>query len=226
MACDRRFYAPLWYEARYPAPLPGYDFEGEDTRIPVAKEEVRQMIEASPDLAAIHPLEACAADEEVMLLEHSFYSTVPESFALPPRLRALAGNARQYTGLPLPAPRAAVPAVAEKTQGAPRRPLAAQDTAPPAPSGHPAGGFSRRHRDPDAPRSAADHPLPVQHELRAGLHGQRRGRCAGARAPLVRQVCPQPAARDRGAGAVPGPVHRCVVQRYRERPDRHYPAHL
>ncbi len=84
MACDRRFYAPLWYEARYPAPLPGYDFEGEDTRIPLAKEEVRQMIEASPDLAAIHPLEACAADEDVMLLEHSFYSTVPESFAYLP----------------------------------------------------------------------------------------------------------------------------------------------
>ena len=84
MACDRRFYAPLWYEVRYPAPLPGYDFEGEDTRIPVAEEEVRQMIEASPELAAIHPLEACAADEEVMLLEHSFYSTVPESFAYLP----------------------------------------------------------------------------------------------------------------------------------------------
>jgi len=84
MACDRRFYAPLWYEVRYPSPLPGYDFEGEDTRIPVAKEEVRQMIEASPELAAIHPLEACAADEEVMLLEHSFYSTVPESFAYLP----------------------------------------------------------------------------------------------------------------------------------------------
>lgn len=84
MACDQRFYAPLWYEARYPAPLPGYDFEGEDTRIPVAKEEVRQMISASPDLAAIHPLDACAADEDVMLLEHSFYSTVPESFAYLP----------------------------------------------------------------------------------------------------------------------------------------------
>jgi len=84
MSCDSRFYAPLWYEVRYPAPLPGYDFAGEDTRIPIAKEEVRQMIEASPDLAAIHPLDACAADEEVMLLEHSFYSTVPESFAYLP----------------------------------------------------------------------------------------------------------------------------------------------
>jgi hypothetical protein len=81
MACDARFYAPLWYETRYPAPLPGYDFQSEDARIALAQEEVRQMLAASPDLAAIHPLEACAADEELMLLEHSFYSTVPESFA-------------------------------------------------------------------------------------------------------------------------------------------------
>jgi hypothetical protein len=81
MACDKRFYAPLWYEVRYPAPPPGYDFAGPDPRIPLAKAEVQQMIDASPELAAIHPLEACAVDEEVMLLEHSFYSTLPESFA-------------------------------------------------------------------------------------------------------------------------------------------------
>lgn len=81
MACDNRFFAPLWYETRYPAPAADYDFSGEDARIPIAQEEVRQMLAASPDLAAIHPLEACAADEELMLLEHSFYSTVPESFA-------------------------------------------------------------------------------------------------------------------------------------------------
>lgn len=81
MACDSRFFAPLWYETRYPAPPPGYDFTSADPRIRRAQEEVRQMLEASPDLASIHPLEACAADEEVMLLEHSFYSTVPESFA-------------------------------------------------------------------------------------------------------------------------------------------------
>lgn len=90
LACDRRFHALLWYESRYPAPLgDGFEaasdtacaLESEDLRVPLAREEVRQMIAASPDLAAIHPLDACAADEEVMLLEHSFYSTVPESFA-------------------------------------------------------------------------------------------------------------------------------------------------
>ena len=42
------------------------------------------MLAASPELATIHPLDACAADEEIMLLEHSFYSTVPESFAYVP----------------------------------------------------------------------------------------------------------------------------------------------
>jgi hypothetical protein len=81
MACDTRFYAPLWYETRFPAPAVDYDFNSEDARIALAQEEVRQMLAASPDLASIHPLEACAADEELMLLEHSFYSTVPESFA-------------------------------------------------------------------------------------------------------------------------------------------------
>jgi hypothetical protein len=81
MACDARFYAPLWYETRYPAPAVDCEFNSEDARIALAQEEVRQMLAASPDLASIHPLEACAADEELMLLEHSFYSTVPESFA-------------------------------------------------------------------------------------------------------------------------------------------------
>jgi len=93
MACDKRFYAPLWYQTRYPAPLPDslhdslhdslqdHDFDHDDVRIALAQTEVRQMLEASPDLASIHPLEACAADEDVMLLEHSFYSTVPEAFA-------------------------------------------------------------------------------------------------------------------------------------------------
>lgn len=85
LACDRRFYSLMWYESRYPAPLPDYAFTGEDSRIALAREEVQQMLAASPDLAAIHPLDACAADEEVMLLEHSFYSTVPESFAHLPR---------------------------------------------------------------------------------------------------------------------------------------------
>ena len=79
LAADRRFYAPLWYEVRYPAPLPGWDFDGTpDTRIAAAKAEVAAILEAQPELAAIHPWDATAADEEIMLLEHAFYSTMPE----------------------------------------------------------------------------------------------------------------------------------------------------
>ena len=39
------------------------------------------MLEAAPELAAIHPMDARAPDEEIMLLEHSFMSTVPECYA-------------------------------------------------------------------------------------------------------------------------------------------------
>ena len=39
------------------------------------------MLEAAPELAAIHPMDAQAPDEEIMLLEHSFMSTVPECYA-------------------------------------------------------------------------------------------------------------------------------------------------
>lgn len=78
LAADKRFYAPLWYEVRFPAPFPGWDFNGPDPRIAAGKAEVAAVLEAQPDLAAIHPWDATAADEEIMLLEHAFYSTMPE----------------------------------------------------------------------------------------------------------------------------------------------------
>ncbi|ROS05753.1 sulfotransferase family protein [Sinobacterium caligoides] len=81
MACDERFYSPLWYEIHYPAPARDWDFTTEnDARIPQAELDVEAILEVSPGLAAIHPLEAGAADEEIILLEHSFFSTTPEAF--------------------------------------------------------------------------------------------------------------------------------------------------
>lgn len=84
LAADQRFYAPLWYEVRYPAPFPGWDFDGPDPRVAAGKAEVAAILEAQPDLAAIHPWDATAADEEVMLLEHAFYSTMPEVWCYAP----------------------------------------------------------------------------------------------------------------------------------------------
>jgi len=81
IGADHRMYAPLWYEVRYPVPFPGTDFNGIDPRIAVAEAEVRALLETSPDLASIHPMDARGPDEDIMLLEQSFFSTVPESFA-------------------------------------------------------------------------------------------------------------------------------------------------
>jgi hypothetical protein len=81
IGADHRMYAPLWYEVRYPVPFPGTDFSGVDPRIAVAEAEVAAMLEASPGLASIHPMDARGPDEDIMLLEQSFFSGVPESFA-------------------------------------------------------------------------------------------------------------------------------------------------
>ncbi len=81
LAQDPRLYSARWFECRYPAPFPGGALGANDPRIAQAKAEVQAMLDGSPALAAIHPLDALAADEEILLLEHSFLSTVPESAA-------------------------------------------------------------------------------------------------------------------------------------------------
>lgn len=83
IAADHQLLAPLWYEVRQPSPL-NDDFQRDDDRIPIAQAEVAAMLEASPELAAIHPMDPVAADEEIMLLEHAFMSTVPECYGFMP----------------------------------------------------------------------------------------------------------------------------------------------
>jgi hypothetical protein len=75
LACDPRFYAMQWWESRHPVPPADAAPGGPDPRITLAKAEVRAMIEAMPQLLSIHPLDAEQADEEVMLMEHSFHSS-------------------------------------------------------------------------------------------------------------------------------------------------------
>src|SRR6185369_8588469 len=80
IASDARMHAARWWECRHPAPL-GDDTPSDDPRVARAEAEVRAMLEAVPALASMHPLEARAPDEEILLLEHSFYSTTPEGTA-------------------------------------------------------------------------------------------------------------------------------------------------
>lgn len=70
-----------WWECRHPAPLPGWlpaeAASRPDPRIALAQAEAAAMLVANPTLAAVHPLDALAPDEDVMLLEHAFQSSPP-----------------------------------------------------------------------------------------------------------------------------------------------------
>jgi hypothetical protein len=74
--------APLWYETRFPSPQLDWDFTLDgDRRIVDARAEVQAMVDANPELMAIHPMDALGPDEDIMLLEQSFYSFNIQAFA-------------------------------------------------------------------------------------------------------------------------------------------------
>ncbi|MBI4518286.1 MAG: sulfotransferase [Deltaproteobacteria bacterium] len=81
LSCDPNTNAVAWWENRNPAPFPGSKWGEPDPRIAAAHQQVRAILEAVPALAAIHPWDPEGPDEEILLLEHSFYSTVPGSMA-------------------------------------------------------------------------------------------------------------------------------------------------
>ncbi|MGF6395094.1 sulfotransferase family protein [Pseudomonas plecoglossicida] len=72
LAVDPQFNKAQWWETRYPAPRPGEDPARPEARIAQACAEVASMVQHLPQLMAIHPLDAEQADEEFMLMEHSF----------------------------------------------------------------------------------------------------------------------------------------------------------
>ncbi len=84
LASDSRFLAPLWYEVRNPSPYLDWQPGAEDQRLVEARAEVDALLATNPELAAIHPMDPEGADEEILLLEHSFYSYVPNAFANTP----------------------------------------------------------------------------------------------------------------------------------------------
>jgi len=88
LSSDPGLYSARWWEVRFPAPFPEYDWRGPDPRIAEARAQVSWILAEQPVLAAIHPWDAEGPDEEVMLLEHSFLSYVPESGANLPSYRA------------------------------------------------------------------------------------------------------------------------------------------
>ena len=71
---DPRFWFMYFWESQFPVPLPGESLVQPNARIGAAREMVGMMTQAMPRLMAIHPMDADEADEEVMLMEHSFIS--------------------------------------------------------------------------------------------------------------------------------------------------------
>jgi len=76
LASDSRFYTPLWWEVRFPVPMPTSARDAEDPRIALARAEVKMMLDAMPELLTMHPIDAELPDEEVVLMEHSFLSAM------------------------------------------------------------------------------------------------------------------------------------------------------
>jgi len=69
-----------WWETLSPVPFPGEPPGDPSARINLAVQVVDGILAANPGLLAIHPFDARAADEEVMLLEQAFVSSAPESY--------------------------------------------------------------------------------------------------------------------------------------------------
>ena len=80
LASDPNHTAMLWWEGRYPAMLENEQRGNPVDRMEMGKAEVEAVMQASPDALTIHPWDYKGADEEILLLEHTFFSTVPESF--------------------------------------------------------------------------------------------------------------------------------------------------
>jgi len=98
IACDPHVLALMWWEARHPAPWPAGEQGGIDPRIVAAEQEVAAMIETVPEIVAAHPIDAHAPDEEIMLLEHSFFSTNSEAYVNVPKFSAWLDTQDQTAG--------------------------------------------------------------------------------------------------------------------------------
>ena len=79
LAADPRARALLAWEALHPAPLRGEGRNGSQRRRRSAKLSEKGLRWLSPQFFAVHPVEADAPEEDVMLLDHCFTSQAPEA---------------------------------------------------------------------------------------------------------------------------------------------------
>lgn len=81
LASDPRARALMSWEALNPAPLPGEGDRGTFRRRLASKGAEIGLAQLAPDFFAIHPVEADAPEEDVLILDHHFMSQAPEATA-------------------------------------------------------------------------------------------------------------------------------------------------
>ena len=79
LAADPRARALMSWEALHPAPLPGEGRDGSFRRKADAKVAELGLRALAPEFFAIHPVEAGAPEEDILLLDHAFMSQAPEA---------------------------------------------------------------------------------------------------------------------------------------------------
>jgi len=79
LAADPDTRALMSWEALNPAPHLPFERGGRDRRIRSARLSQQALALMAPDFFAVHPVEAQAPEEDVLLLDYSFLSTVPEA---------------------------------------------------------------------------------------------------------------------------------------------------
>lgn len=92
LSCDQRFWWMSFWESQFPVPFPNESLENPEARRKQGAELVTMMTQAMPKLLAIHPMENEAADEEVMLMEHSMLSAFNAYADVPAYMRWLNTN--------------------------------------------------------------------------------------------------------------------------------------
>ncbi|MBV8785413.1 MAG: sulfotransferase [Mycobacterium sp.] len=88
LAADPRFHCAYGWEVVEVAPRHDHRFDGVDPRVAVSEARESKSREIAPDLFAIHPMYARAAEEEIVFLADAFLSHVPESGAHLPVYRS------------------------------------------------------------------------------------------------------------------------------------------
>ena len=84
LGASPRLTATRWWESIFPLPFAGEGRTENHVRLQAAEALIRQITAAAAGFDAMHPMDPHAHDEDLMILEQSFLSTMPEAMMYVP----------------------------------------------------------------------------------------------------------------------------------------------